>query len=84
MLSPEDQLVVKESKERYDKSAETHKKNTDKKFEVLANQLVGTYGRDASKFLNSTADRLKSLLGNRGQSLSGYQAIELLTGSGKH
>ena len=44
MLSPEDQLVVKESKERYDKSAETHKKNTDKKFKVLANQLVGTYG----------------------------------------
>ena len=29
------------------------------------NQLVDKNGRDASKFLNSTADRLKSLLGDR-------------------
>ena len=65
MLSPEDQFIVEESKEHHDKSAETQKKNTDKKCEVLANQLVDKYGRDASKFLNRTADRLKSLLGDR-------------------
>jgi hypothetical protein len=49
-LSLEDQLIVKESKTREEKGAETQKQNTDKKCEVLANQLVDKYGQDASKF----------------------------------
>ena len=32
---------------------------------MLVNQLVAKYGQDTSKFLNRTADMLKSLLGDR-------------------
>lgn len=48
-LSPEDQLIVKESKAHKEKSTETRNENTDKKC-VLANQLVDKYGRDTSKY----------------------------------
>jgi hypothetical protein len=43
-LSPEDQLIVKESKTCKEKGAETQKQKTDKKCKVLANQLVDQYG----------------------------------------
>ena len=65
MLSPEDQLIVEESKERHDKRAETRKGNTDKKCEVLANQLVDKYGRDASKCLDLSDYTFRSRLGDR-------------------
>ena len=63
-LSPEDQLIVKESKAHKEKSTETRNENTDKKC-VLANQLVDKYGRDASKFLDLSVVVFKSQLGNR-------------------
>jgi hypothetical protein len=50
---------------RHDKRAETQKKNTDNKCEVLANQLVDKYGRDASKFLDLSDYTFRSRLGDR-------------------